>query len=141
MKHAIIFAALAALLAFSGCAEQQDGGGQGQQAGGGSGRQDDGLYDYEVAAGSGFNIELDCNPTTGYIWKVTEIDSGLLEPWSEDFILSGDCQPGMAGCGGTCILRFNALKAGDTSVTLVYCRDWECEQTTEETREFSIKIL
>lgn len=130
MKCTIIFACLAALLLFSGCTQPADGPNHAPAEG----------YDYEVSAGAGFSIALDCNPTTGYSWQVAEIDAGMAKLASQDFTPGAECEPEMTGCGGTCVMGFNALNAGTTSVTLVYCRSWECAETTEQTKAYSIKI-
>lgn len=81
-------------------------------------------------------VELEENPTTGYVWKLAEEKlSGVVklvetkyEPYSTE--------PTFVGGGGKRTYIFEATEYGNAMVKLVYCRPWQCETSTA--KEFSV---
>jgi inhibitor of cysteine peptidase len=77
----------------------------------------------EIEAGGKIVINLEGNPSTGYTWEAKDLDTSLLEQVGDPVFIS--TAPGLVGSGGTLTLTFKSLKAGITSLKLVYHRPWE----------------
>jgi len=77
----------------------------------------------EVKAGDQIIIELEGNPSTGYNWEANNLDAGLIQQVGEPEFKSSS--PGLIGSGGSITLTFEILKAGTTTLNLVYHRPWE----------------
>ena len=72
----------------------------------------------QVNSGDEFKIVLSANPSTGYHWEITSnIDGGLLENISEDYVAD---EPVMPGSGGLSVWTFKALNAGETALKFGY---------------------
>lgn len=63
-------------------------------------------------------VELRSNPSTGFSWHVTTIDSASLESVQQQFIF--DNTDDVAGAPGTTVLEFAAIAAGSSTLTLDY---------------------
>lgn len=74
-----------------------------------------------VNSGDTIVVRLEENPTTGYVWKVEELDSQILQLVSEDYEAAGS---GIGG-GGQRKLVFKAIGAGQSSLKLKCLRQWE----------------
>jgi predicted secreted protein len=81
-----------------------------------------------------FNISLDSNPTTGYIWTVN-FDSHFLKEENESYRRS---QPELIGSGGQQVFTFTPVNVGKTTLSAVYKRPWE--NIAADERTFSIII-
>jgi inhibitor of cysteine peptidase len=90
----------------------------------------------EVKAGDQIVIELEGNPSTGYTWEAKDLDTGMLQSAGDPVFKSSD--PSLVGSGGTLTLTFKALKAGATTLTLVYHRPWETDVEPVDT--FSVTV-
>lgn len=68
-------------------------------------------------------VRLQGNPTTGYEWRVAELDTASLRLTSSHYEPepAGD----RVGVGGTYFFRFDQIKAGSSKLRLVYKRPWE----------------
>ncbi len=85
--------------------------------------QDDGNQ-VRLAAGQLLVVSLPANYSTGYRWHVAEVDAAVLQQVGEEYI-QDEAEPGMDGVPGQQILRFSALRAGQTPLRLAYRRSWE----------------
>lgn len=86
--------------------------------------QDNGA-EITLKRGQTLTISLESNPTTGYSWQVIEIDAAILEQSGEAEYKQASGTEGMTGAGGVETWRFQALAAGQTTLTLGYMRPWE----------------
>jgi inhibitor of cysteine peptidase len=77
----------------------------------------------EIKVGEQIVIQLDGNPSTGYTWEAKDLDTTMFEQVGDPAFTSSN--PSLVGSGGTLTLTFKALKAGTTTLTLVYHRPWE----------------
>jgi inhibitor of cysteine peptidase len=76
----------------------------------------------DVNTGDTLKISLAGNPTTGYNWYATSLDTTVLQQVGEPgFKASSNA----IGAGGVITLSFQALKAGQIPLTLEYKRIWE----------------
>ena len=78
----------------------------------------------EMKEGDGLEIILQANPTTGYRWEVASNDTSVLKNIGIEY--QADKVPsGIVGSGGKTIMRFMAIKEGETFLQLVYRRPFE----------------
>jgi inhibitor of cysteine peptidase len=77
-----------------------------------------------VNAGSTFKVTLCSNATTGYKWSENAAigNPAVVKQVSQKFIEPGST---MAGAPGEQEWEFSALKAGTTTISMDYSRDWE----------------
>jgi predicted secreted protein len=91
-----------------------------------------------LAVGDVGKVSLFGNPTTGYSWHYRIENENVLKLVSECY--SSDAGNGVVGAGGTFQWVFRAMKAGETSVTFKYYRDWEGEEDAIETAVYKITV-
>ena len=90
----------------------------------------------DIGVGRQFVIALGSNPTTGYSWQES-YDETMLELVEKTY--EEEAEEGLVGAGGIEYFRFEALKAGGTTITLVYKRAWE-GGGIGETKVFAVYI-
>jgi inhibitor of cysteine peptidase len=81
-----------------------------------------------VSPGTGFTIQLDENPTTGYEWNATYSDNLNL---INDTFVPPDTQ--LVGAGGVRMWQFEATGVGTGNFTAIYKRPWEAATGNETT--------
>ncbi len=70
----------------------------------------------EVTAGNEFKIIIESNASTGYHWElVGELDESIVKFIKRDYQAS---EPVMPGSGGKDVWVFQAVAAGETTITL-----------------------
>ena len=79
----------------------------------------------DAKVGGQIVIELEGNPSTGYNWEPKDLDTQMLQPIGEPEFKSS--APGLVGSAGTITLTFKSLKAGTTTLNLIYHRSWETD--------------
>jgi inhibitor of cysteine peptidase len=72
-----------------------------------------------------FNISLESNPSTGYEWLIQEYNYSVLELADSHYGSPEYPSPAPVGTGGWQNWTFRGLKDGKTTLTLVYWRPWE----------------
>jgi len=82
-------------------------------------------------------IELDSNPTTGYVWVVNFDDEYL--SLASDTYFPDSTEEDIVGTGGKQIFTFNPVKVGMTELIFDYMREWEEEPI--DTQHFKFKIV
>ena len=92
--------------------------------------------DITLDAGDQLIITLPGNPTTGYNWEVKSVDAAILGVVGEPQFVSDNTN--LVGAGGQLSLTFKALKAGSTTLELVYHRPWETDVAPLQT--FTIQV-
>lgn len=126
MKRIYIdFLVLLALFLVGGCISKEIKLGSGD-----NGRQ------IELNKGQTLVVSLEANPTTGYTWEVSELDTHILSQIGEtEFKPESD----LLGAGGMQILRFESANSGQTPLKLVYHRPWE--KDVEPLQNYSIQVV
>jgi len=91
---------------------------------------DDSGKDVAVAAGDWLSIELESNPSTGYLWVVTANNGAVLRLLPESGFAAADAMP---GAGGVQRFVFRALQPGavDLAIGLIPPGGEEPEQAVE----------
>jgi inhibitor of cysteine peptidase len=90
----------------------------------------------ELKAGDILVVSLESNPTTGYIWQISESDPALFSQQGE---VEFEPESNLVGAGGIETFRFKALAAGEGALTLGYRRPWE--EGVEPLEIFSITVI
>ena len=83
-------------------------------------------------------VTLESNPTTGYSWQVVPSDDGVLAQVGEAEFEESPHDKDLVGVGGVEMLRFQAKKAGQTTLELAYRRPWETSEKPIET--FTVQV-
>jgi inhibitor of cysteine peptidase len=78
-----------------------------------------------VRVGDEVQITLDANPTTGYVWELTQLDTTRLEQLGMFDYKADTEQQGLYGAPVKMTARFKARAPGTATVTLVYRRPFE----------------
>ena len=100
-------------------------------------KKDDNGKTVEVKAGETFSIEIEGNPTTGYVWEARPDTSGLLSLTGEpDYISDSN----LIGSGGTYTFTFRAEKTGQTTLELAYYRSFEKDVPPIETFTSNVSV-
>ena len=87
-----------------------------------SDKKDDGVEYMTIKVGETFDIRVPSNPTTGHQWKVL-FDNARLNLVESEYIEAEDKE--LVGASGEEVFSFEALKRGDTKVSLEYIRAFE----------------
>ena len=75
-------------------------------------------------------ISLRGNPTTGFVWSLQNINSGVIRLIGKDFMSdSGGSE--LVGVGGKYIFEFVADKQGKTNLEFIYKRPWVGGETAQ----------
>jgi inhibitor of cysteine peptidase len=92
-----------------------------------------------LAQGQPLVIILASNPTTGYSWAVSAVDSTILRvSGASEFSPSSPQEPQRVGAGGTETFRFSPNQPGTTVLHLIYRRPWE--EGTEPAKQFRMVV-
>jgi len=78
-----------------------------------------------VKVGQTINLQLDANPSTGFGWEVSQLDTMLLADLP-------------AEAGGWEYFHFTMQQKGETTLKLIYHRSWE--KGVEPAKTFEVKI-
>ncbi len=90
----------------------------------------------EMAVGEEFSVQLAGNPTTGYMWSVTDLEGGYLQQQGEpDYERDSE----LIGAGGVYTFHFKSLQVGQTTLALVYARSFEPDVPPEKV--FSVRVV
>ena len=83
---------------------------------------------FTMPQGTHVHVALDSNPSTGYQWSITEMDTAILEDTASDYVAS-PCPPEATGCGGVEHWEFTAVAPGATRLQMEYRQPWEHGET------------
>jgi inhibitor of cysteine peptidase len=89
----------------------------------------------ELREGQEIVVSLESNPTTGYIWEISNIGDGIIAQVGET---TYESKSDLVGAGGIQVFRLKANESGVTDLNFVYHRPWE--KNVKPVRTFSLKI-
>jgi len=89
----------------------------------------------ELREGQEIVVSLESNPTTGYIWEISNIGDGIIAQVGKT---TYESKSDLLGAGGIQVFRFKAKGAGQVDLNFVYHRPWE--KNVKPVRTFSLKI-
>jgi len=92
---------------------------------------------FELQVGDTLEIRLPVNPTTGFQWEVSDLDSAILRPVGEPAF---EPSSNGVGSGGQVTLRFQAVQAGQTELALILHRPFEKDVPPIQTFEVTVIV-
>ena len=100
-----------------------------------------------IKKGDRINMSLIGSPSTGYSWRVVDLDTDVLEQDGEMVVKNsipdeavGDSTRTVVGGPGTFNFSFVANNSGDTVLHFVYHRHWEEGIEPEDTFYLNVKV-
>ena len=92
-----------------------------------------------VNKGETFTIELDANPTTGYLWDM-RLKAGKATLISQQYTSSAPAGSLVIGGGGVETFVFRAEETGTIELQAEYSRPWEKNAKPAVTQRFDISV-
>lgn len=92
-----------------------------------------------LSAGQKLVVEAKGNPTTGYTWSAKSVPA-CLAPVGEPAYVQDPSDERRVGVGGRFLLTFQAAKAGEGELVLVYARSWEKDAPPAETATLRVTV-
>lgn len=92
-----------------------------------------------IAVNKGDRIELalDCNPSTGYSWQITGLNTAVLKQAGD---MTFKPSSNAIGAGGTCTFAFDAVATGASALKLGYKQWWDEEMKQDPTFDAAIVV-
>ncbi len=87
--------------------------------------------------GDGIIVNLEGNPSTGYTWERTGEDNGVVKQVGEPAFQPANAAPGSPGLVS---LHFEAVKRGQTTLTLIYHRTFEKGVPPSKTFQVTVTV-
>lgn len=101
--------------------------------------EDDGTT-VAVAVGDTVLVQLEGNPTTGFLWEVKDtLVKDILEPVGEGEYEVAKTEKPLVGVGGVFTFEFKAVGAGTTPLELIYQQPWMEGKGESET--FAVTVV
>jgi inhibitor of cysteine peptidase len=91
----------------------------------------------ELKRGDTLIVELEGNPTTGFLWEVESVDATILKQQGEPEYKAGE--PGKIGGVGAFVFTLEASDKGQTELQMVYRRPSD-KETPAQTFEVSVVV-
>ena len=91
----------------------------------------------ELKTGDQLQLSLEGNLTTGYNWKVAELDTNILKLSAEPQF---QADSSALGSGGKVVFRFETVNPGKTPLKLIYYRPFEKDTATLRTYEVTVVL-
>lgn len=91
----------------------------------------------ELQKGQVLVLKLASNPTTGFNWEITGLDTAVLEQVGE---VDYKADSNLVGSGGTNTWTFKAVSSGETRLTLIYHRSFERDVPPQATFDLDIVV-
>ncbi len=93
--------------------------------------------EFQVARHAEIFLTLPANPTTGYIWNVTDLDTTILDQiGKEEF----KAEAQRIGAPGVQTFHFWTIAGGETTLHLIYHRPWEKDKLPLNTFKVMIRV-
>lgn len=92
-----------------------------------------------VQKGETFKIELDANPSTGYLWDV-QLKAGKASLVSQNYTPDAPAGSMVIGGGGVESFVFKAEEAGKVELVAEYSRPWEKGTKPAVTQRFDVTV-
>ncbi len=87
--------------------------------------------------GTIFYVELEGNPSTGFEWQVTSIDSGMLVQQGAPVFAAHDT---LMGSAGLYRFEFRTIGPGKSCLRLEYFREWETDTPAADSFQVTIEV-
>jgi len=93
--------------------------------------------EFEISLDTEIVLSLNANPSTGYNWTISQIDTSILKQVGEAEYKSKSKK---IGAPGIQIFHFRSISPGKTSLLLIYHRPWEKEIAPLDTFQVRLTI-
>jgi inhibitor of cysteine peptidase len=93
--------------------------------------------EFEISLDTEIVLSLKSNPSTGYNWFISQIDTSILKQVGEAEYKS---ESKKMGAPGVQIFHFQSISIGKTSLMLIYHRPWEKEIAPLDTFQVRLTI-
>lgn len=93
-----------------------------------------------ILAGQRLVVRLPSNPSTGYGWRLADIDRAVLRQEGEPDYQPDPTREPAPGSGGTAVWDFVGNAAGVTVLKLEYARPWEHGMEPAEVFTLTVKV-
>jgi inhibitor of cysteine peptidase len=93
--------------------------------------------DVALTVNDTLQIQLDGNPTTGFIWEPENLDISFLEEIGAPVFVS---RSNLMGASGQFTLTFKALRSGTVNLRLIYHRPFEKNVPPQQVFEVTVNI-
>lgn len=93
-----------------------------------------------IAVGQSLVVTLPANPSTGYMWQITELDANLLQAQGDPGFKPDPNVPVAPGSGGGSVWTFVGKTAGTTKLSMDYLRPWEQGVEPAQTYSLTVKV-
>ena len=94
----------------------------------------------KAAVGQQVVVQLKGNPTTGYSWAVAELKGDAVKQAGKVAYVPRKVPRRIVGSGGAFVATFDAVKAGQAVLTMVYARPWEKGKPPAKTFKLTIQV-
>ncbi len=91
----------------------------------------------ELRVGDMLELTLPANPTTGYQWETSDLDSAIIRPVGDQTF---EPSSNAVGSGGLVTLRFEAVGVGQTELKLILHRPFEKDVPPTQTFEATVVV-
>jgi len=93
----------------------------------------------EMKNGHHLDVVLDANPTTGYEWKIMNMDTTILALIVTEY-QPDEAPPGLLGAGGKSTFHFKSENSGETLLKIIYHRSFEVNIPPVDTFELTVIV-
>ncbi len=93
--------------------------------------------EFEINTQTEIIVSLEANPTTGYTWSISNLDTSLIKLIKES-TLEADSQK--LGAPGKQVFHFLSISPGVTELNLIYHREWEKQIAPLDTFQVVVRI-
>ena len=95
----------------------------------------------ELAVDGSLTVTLCSNPTTGFKWESAKIsDPTVLKESSHEFVSPEESKQPRAGAAGKEVWTFEALKAGQSTISIEYSQSWEGGEKAAWTYDLTVVV-
>lgn len=95
----------------------------------------------QLKKGEVMSVTLEANPSTGYSWFATISDQNVIIQMAEpEYEEASPSTTPVVGAAGKMTFLFQAVDAGQASITLDYKRGWETDVAPEQTITITVQV-
>ncbi|WP_194834578.1 protease inhibitor I42 family protein [Nocardia sp. XZ_19_369] len=93
-----------------------------------------------LTVGQHLVVTLPANPSTGYLWQISELDANVLQAQGDPGFETDPNVPVAPGAGGSSVWTFAGKAPGSTKLSMQYLRPWEQGVEPAQTYSLTIKV-
>lgn len=98
-------------------------------------------YTVQTHIGDTVKIDLQGNPSTGYVWQVADFDPEVVRPIGQPTFEPDAEGSETVGGSGIWHFRFQPVATGKTMIKMVYVRPWEQDASPDKAFQLEVEVL